>query len=66
MRDAFPGNGAEHLREAGIGVALVDAPDEKAVRRDGLDCVGIARVGWLGDQTDRIAAPELAQVDLRP
>ena len=66
MLDVLPGDDAKHAGEAGVGVALVDAPDEKAVRRDGLDRVGIARVGWLGDQEDCIAAPELVVVDLRP
>ena len=63
--DALPGDGGKHPAEAGGGVALVDAPDEKSLRSDGRDRVGIARVRRLRDQEDFVAAPELVVVDLR-
>ena len=62
--DALPGDGVKHTAEAGVGVALVDAPDEKSLRSDGRDRIGIARVRRLGDQADCVAAPELVVFDL--
>lgn len=44
---------------------LLMRPDEKALRSDGHDGIGIARIGQFGDQADRIAAPELIFTDLR-
>ena len=66
MRDVLPGDGAKHPGEAGIGVGLVDAPNEEAVQRDGRDRVGIARVRRIGNQPDRIPALDLVVVELRP
>ena len=43
MHGVLTGDGTEYLVEAGIGVALVDVPNEKAIRRDGLDRVAQER-----------------------
>ena len=66
MLNVLSGDVDKHSGEAGVGVGLVDAPDEEAVQRGGGDRVGIARVGRLGIQTDCIAALELVVVDRRP
>ena len=66
MLDVLTCDVAKHSGEAGVGVALVDAPDEKAFRSGDRDGIGIARVRRLGRQTDRIAALELVVVDLGP
>lgn len=64
MLGVLTGDGTEYLVEAGIGVALVDVPNEKAIRRDGLDRVVIRWVRRLGDQADYITVPEIVLIDL--